>query len=73
MQKTYRSIFISDVHLGTRDCQANKLNNFLKLQAGVENIFDLNYRYFASGFSAPGRTFILSLRIYGKDPAPDAL
>jgi len=28
--KTYRSIFISDVHLGTNDCQADKLNNFLK-------------------------------------------
>ena len=28
--KTYRSIFISDVHLGTRDCQADRLNNFLK-------------------------------------------
>jgi UDP-2,3-diacylglucosamine pyrophosphatase LpxH len=27
---TYRSIFISDVHLGTRDCKANQLNNFLK-------------------------------------------
>lgn len=30
MQKTYRSIFISDVHLGTRDCKADQLNNFLK-------------------------------------------
>jgi UDP-2,3-diacylglucosamine pyrophosphatase LpxH len=30
MLKTYRSIFISDVHLGTRDSQADKLNNFLK-------------------------------------------
>jgi UDP-2,3-diacylglucosamine pyrophosphatase LpxH len=30
MPKTYRSIFISDVHLGTRDSQAAKLNNFLK-------------------------------------------
>jgi len=30
MQKTYRSIFISDVHLGTRDCKAEQLNNFLK-------------------------------------------
>jgi UDP-2,3-diacylglucosamine pyrophosphatase LpxH len=30
IEKTYRSIFISDVHLGTRDCQADKLNNFLK-------------------------------------------
>jgi UDP-2,3-diacylglucosamine pyrophosphatase LpxH len=28
--KTYRSIFISDVHLGTKDCKADQLNNFLK-------------------------------------------
>jgi UDP-2,3-diacylglucosamine pyrophosphatase LpxH len=28
--KKYRSIFISDVHLGTKDCQADRLNNFLK-------------------------------------------
>lgn len=26
----YRTIFISDVHLGTRDCKADQLNNFLK-------------------------------------------
>ena len=26
----YKSIFISDVHLGTRDCKAEELNNFLK-------------------------------------------
>ena len=30
MNKTYRSIFISDVHLGTKDCKAEHLNNFLK-------------------------------------------
>jgi UDP-2,3-diacylglucosamine pyrophosphatase LpxH len=30
MQKTYRSIFISDVHLGIKDCKAEQLNNFLK-------------------------------------------
>lgn len=30
MQKTYRTIFVSDVHLGTKDSQADKLNNFLK-------------------------------------------
>ena len=30
MTQHYRSIFISDVHLGTRDCKANKLNDFLK-------------------------------------------
>ncbi len=34
----------------------------LTLQAGVENIVDRNYRYFASGFSAPGRNFIIALR-----------
>ena len=28
--KKYRSIFISDVHLGTKDCKAEILNNFLK-------------------------------------------
>lgn len=26
----YRSIFLSDVHLGTKDCKADALNNFLK-------------------------------------------
>jgi UDP-2,3-diacylglucosamine pyrophosphatase LpxH len=30
MSKTYRSIFISDIHLGTKDCKAVELNNFLK-------------------------------------------
>lgn len=33
-----------------------------QFQFGVENIFDRNYRYFASGFSAPGRNFIFALR-----------
>jgi len=28
--KTYRSIFISDVHLGARSCKAKQLDNFLK-------------------------------------------
>ena len=28
--KKYRTIFISDVHLGTKDCKAEILNNFLK-------------------------------------------
>lgn len=30
MQKKYKTIFISDVHLGSRDCKAELLNNFLK-------------------------------------------
>jgi UDP-2,3-diacylglucosamine pyrophosphatase LpxH len=29
-EKTYRTIAISDVHLGTKDCKAEQLNNFLK-------------------------------------------
>jgi hemoglobin/transferrin/lactoferrin receptor protein len=32
------------------------------IQAGLENILDRNYRYFASGFSAPGRNVIIALR-----------
>jgi hypothetical protein len=28
--KTYRSIFISDIHFGTKDCKAEELDNFLK-------------------------------------------
>lgn len=39
-----------------------RLHEKLSLQAGVENIFDRNYRHFASGFSAPGRNFIFALR-----------
>ena len=34
----------------------------ISFQLGVENILDRNYRYFASGFSAPGRNFIFALR-----------
>jgi hemoglobin/transferrin/lactoferrin receptor protein len=32
------------------------------IQFVVENILDRNYRNFASGFSAPGRNFVLALR-----------
>jgi hemoglobin/transferrin/lactoferrin receptor protein len=39
-----------------------KLHHYLSLQLGVENILDRNYRYFASGFSAPGRNWIFALR-----------
>ncbi|MEI6949459.1 TonB-dependent receptor [Paraflavisolibacter sp. H34] len=39
-----------------------KLHAALTLQAGVENILDRNYRYFASGFSAPGRNVMVALR-----------
>ena len=33
MKKRYRSIFISDVHLGTNDCKAEMLCNFLKFNS----------------------------------------
>ena len=32
------------------------------LQTALENITDRNYRYFASGFSAPGRNLLISIR-----------
>jgi hemoglobin/transferrin/lactoferrin receptor protein len=34
----------------------------LQVQAGIENILDRNYRYFASGFSAGGRNIFFTLR-----------
>lgn len=39
------------------------LTKCMTIQAGAENIFDRNYRYFASGFSAPGRNLYLAFRV----------
>jgi hemoglobin/transferrin/lactoferrin receptor protein len=39
------------------------INKAMTIQAGAENIFDRNYRYFASGFSAPGRNLYTALRV----------
>jgi hemoglobin/transferrin/lactoferrin receptor protein len=41
-----------------------RLNSYLTVQASLENILDTNYRAFASGVSAPGRSFIIALRGY---------
>ncbi|WP_051189482.1 TonB-dependent receptor plug domain-containing protein [Daejeonella oryzae] len=38
------------------------LNKNFRIQTALENILDRNYRVFASGISAPGRNFIVSLR-----------
>ncbi len=38
------------------------LKKYLQIQLGFENIFDKNYRSFASGFSGAGRNFIVALR-----------
>jgi len=34
----------------------------LIIQSAIENITDQNYRFFASGFSAPGRNLLISIR-----------
>jgi hemoglobin/transferrin/lactoferrin receptor protein len=39
-----------------------QLEKNLQLQMGLENILDRNYRYFASGFSAPGRNLFVAIR-----------
>lgn len=41
---------------------AVKVGKNLSAQLLVENLLDRNYRYFASGISAPGRNFIVSLK-----------
>jgi hemoglobin/transferrin/lactoferrin receptor protein len=38
------------------------LQKSVSLHLAIENILDKNYRYFASGISAPGRNFVLSLK-----------
>ncbi len=38
------------------------INKKIQLQFAIENILDRNYRYFASGFSAPGRNYIIAIR-----------
>ena len=40
-----------------------QLDKSLQMQGGIENILDRNYRYFASGFSAPGRNIYLTIRV----------
>ena len=39
-----------------------KIQKKVTVQFAIENLFDRNYRYFASGFSAPGRNFIIAVR-----------
>jgi hemoglobin/transferrin/lactoferrin receptor protein len=47
----------------TLNCRtAVKITRHFELQLAVENFLDRNYRYFASGFSAPGRNFMVALR-----------
>ncbi|MEP6846951.1 MAG: TonB-dependent receptor [Panacibacter sp.] len=36
----------------------------MMIQLLVENLLDKNYRYFASGISAPGRNFVFSVKVF---------
>lgn len=38
------------------------ISNKVEVSGGIENIFDLHYRPYSSGISAPGRNFIIALR-----------
>lgn len=40
-----------------------KIQKYITLQAGIDNIFDTQYRTFASGINAPGRNVFASVRI----------
>ncbi|MFM8432194.1 MAG: TonB-dependent receptor plug domain-containing protein, partial [Bacteroidota bacterium] len=40
-----------------------KASKLFKLQAGIDNVFDVNYRTFSSGIQAPGRNFIFAVRV----------
>jgi hemoglobin/transferrin/lactoferrin receptor protein len=67
----------ADEHLYARDENGNpyapawwtlnlktswRVNKHIAIDAGLENILDKRYRPYASGISAPGRNFIVSLR-----------
>jgi hemoglobin/transferrin/lactoferrin receptor protein len=40
-----------------------QLGNMALINAGIENILDHRYRPYASGIVAPGRNFIIALRL----------
>ncbi|MBN8677723.1 MAG: TonB-dependent receptor [Chitinophagales bacterium] len=39
-----------------------RISKYLTLQAGIDNLLDTQYRYFASGINAPGRNFWITAR-----------
>jgi hemoglobin/transferrin/lactoferrin receptor protein len=39
-----------------------RITRMTQIQFAIENILDRNYRYFASGFSAPGRNYVITVR-----------
>lgn len=51
--KRYKSLFLSDVHLGTRGCQADLLLDFLK-HNDADTIYLSATLLMAGGLNAPG-------------------
>jgi hemoglobin/transferrin/lactoferrin receptor protein len=43
---------------------AYKVHELVTVMAGIDNIFDTQYRYFASGINAPGRNVFVSVRFH---------
>jgi hemoglobin/transferrin/lactoferrin receptor protein len=46
---------------------AYRATKWLTLQGGIDNLLDTQYRTFASGIHAPGRNFIITLRLHSKE------
>jgi len=44
-----------------------KVASWLTLQGGIDNLLDTQYRTFSSGINAPGRNFIVTLRLHTKE------
>jgi len=40
-----------------------QINKSLQINAGIENVLDDRYRPYSSGIVAPGRNFIIALRV----------
>jgi hemoglobin/transferrin/lactoferrin receptor protein len=49
---------IANLHLSYKTCK------YITIQAGIDNIFDTQYRVFASGINAPGRNIFATLRFH---------
>ena len=41
-----------------------QVHKLITLQAGVDNIFDTQYRTFSSGINAPGRNLFAAIRLH---------
>ncbi len=48
----------ANLHFSYKACK------LLTVQAGIDNIFDTQYRYFASGMNAPGRNIYAAIRFH---------